>query len=212
MRMRKKPNLLPRLESCRQVCIEKPELMKGRWLEEFSGFDELRLELGCGKGRFTAETAMENPDVLFIAVERVPEAAVVAMERVSAAKLGNVRFLVMDVSNLTECFDNGELSQIYINFCDPWPKNRDAKRRLTSHIFLPVYKMLIGDGELHFKTDNVPLFDYSLKQFRLFGFSVSETTKNLHENGIVGVMTDYEDKFQKLGKPICRCVAKVGEG
>ena len=211
MRMRKKPNLLPRLESCRQLCIENPELMKGKWLERFSDFKEMRLELGCGKGRFTAETAMLNPDVLFVAVERVAEAAVVAMERVAAADLDNVRFLIMDVANLKECFDIGELSQIYINFCDPWPKNRDAKRRLTSHIFLPVYKMLIGAGEIHFKTDNLPLFDYSLKQFELFGFSLSDISRNLHENGICGVMTDYEDKFQKLGKPICRCVAKAGE-
>jgi tRNA (guanine-N7-)-methyltransferase len=166
------------------------------------------LELGCGKGRFTLETAQCRPEAIFIAIERVPDALVIAMERVMEKGLKNVFFLYSDAMLLPEFFEEKEVSRIYINFCDPWPTIRQSKRRLTSHRFLPIYKTILKTGgEVHFKTDNQPLYEYSLEQFSENGFELASNTRNLHENGIIGVMTDYEEKFHGQGLPICRCEA-----
>ena len=206
--MRKKPNLGPRMERCAEVLIDDPAALRGRWLEEFPGHGGLLLELGCGKGRFTVGTAESNPDMLLVAVERVADAMVVGMERACEAGIKNVRFIDGDVRKLAGMFDRGEVSRIYINFCDPWPRNRDAKRRLTSPDFLALYReVLRPGGEIHFKTDNVPLFNYSLRSFEKSGWELSEVTRDLHEHGPVGVMTDYEAKFYEQGVKINRCVA-----
>lgn len=208
MRMRKKPNLLPRMERCAGVQVTEPETNRGRWLEAFPGHDELYLEIGCGKGRFTCETAKSAPDKLLAAVERVPDALVVAMERVCAEKLDNVCFLDKDAKELEEFFAPGEIGRIYINFCDPWPKSRDAKHRLTAPGFLRRYARLLPvGGEIHFKTDNRPLFEWSVEQFQREGWELRELTRDLHADGQHGVMTDYEAKFHALGIPINRVVA-----
>lgn len=207
MRMRKKPNLIPRMERCGDCLIAQPEALRGHWREKLSPDCELRVELGCGKGRFTCETAAAEPEVLFVAVERVPDAMVIAMERVKAAGLSNVYFIDGDVSHLGEYFAPDEVSRIYINFCDPWPTNRHAKRRLTHPNFLELYREVLRDGgEIHFKTDNSGLFEWSLFQFPRADFSLLEVTRNLHEGEIRGIMTDYEEKFHGMGTPICRCV------
>ena len=212
MRMRKKPNLIPRMERCAAVLIRDPEERRGRWRELMPQAAQLRLELGCGKGRFTAETAAAEPDVLFIAVERVPDAMVIAMERVTAMGLQNVFFVDGDAALLPSYFEPGEVERIYINFCDPWPTNRHAKRRLTHENFLLLYrKVLREDGQIHFKTDNRDLFEWSLFQFPRAGYTLSEVTRDLHAGGVCGVMTDYEEKFHNLGTPINRCLATVGE-
>lgn len=212
MRMRKKPNLIPRMERCAEYLITDPEAWRGRWREKLSPNCALRLELGCGKGRFTCETAAAEPDVLFVAVERVPDAMVIAMERAKAAGLKNVFFIDADVARLTEFFAPGEVERIYLNFCDPWPTNRHAKRRLTHENFLRLYRQVLSDGgQIHFKTDNSGLFEWSLFQFPRAGYALSEVTRDLHENGICGVMTDYEEKFHNLGTPINRCVGTKGE-
>lgn len=212
MRMRKKPNLIPRMERCAATLIREPEERRGAWRELMPGCRELRLELGCGKGRFTAETAAQNPDILFIAVERVPDAMVIAMERVTALGLTNAFFVDADAAKLTDYFAPGEVDLIYINFCDPWPTNRHAKRRLTYVNFLKLYQRVLGEGgQIHFKTDNAPLFEWSLTQFPEAGFALSEVTRDLHGQGIQGVMTDYEERFHNLGTPINRCVATMGE-
>lgn len=210
MRMRKKPNLIPRMERCAGVQIKNPAEYKGKWRSIMPEASSLHLELGCGKGRFTAGTARSFPDTLFIAVEKVRDAMVVAMERVCGEEIPNVRFIDMDAMNLREIFENGEVSRIYINFCDPWPGNKHAKRRLTSPGFLAIYRdILAPGGEIHFKTDNNPLFEYSLESFKQNGFSLYEVTRNLHENGPVGIMTDYEEKFFNQGLNINRCVARL---
>jgi tRNA (guanine-N7-)-methyltransferase len=210
MRMRKKPNLLPRMEKCSGVHILEPEALCARWLSEYPDFKELFVELGCGKGRFTAGTAKMMPDKLLVAIERVPDAMIIAMERAIGEELLNVRFLSRDAVNLPMIFAPGEISRIYINFCDPWPAKRHAKRRLTSGGFLTTYKeVLRPGGDIHFKTDNLPLFEYSLEQFQDNGFELSEVTRNLHENGPVGIMTDYEEKFHQQGVCINRCVARL---
>ena len=121
MRMRKKPNLIPRMERCAEYLITDPEAWRGRWREKLSPNCALRLELGCGKGRFTCETAAAEPDVLFVAVERVPDAMVIAMERAKAVGLANVFFIDADVARLRDYFSPDEVERIYINFCDPWP-------------------------------------------------------------------------------------------
>ena len=208
MRMRKKPNLIPRLERAGAVLCAEPEEYRARWLEAFPGRGRLWLELGCGKGRFTVETAALHPDALLLAVEKVPDAMVVAMERAVERGLENVRFLDRDVALLPDYLAPGEAERIFINFCDPWPKSRCAKNRLTAPGFLRLYAdALPVGGELHFKTDNRPLFDWSLEQLREEGWALSELTYDLHENGPCGVMTDYEAKFHAEGVKINRVVA-----
>ena len=206
--MRKRANLGPRMERCAALLDENPETLRGRWREEYPGHERLYLELGCGKGRFTADTAAAMPDTLYIALEKVPDAMILAMERVKNRGLENVRFLDADAKLLKTMFDNGEVDRIYINFCDPWPKSRDAKLRLTSPVFLRLYgDLLPPGGEIHFKTDNTPLFDWSAAQMEQEGWALSEVTHDLHAQGTVGVLTDYEAKFCEQGMKINRLVA-----
>ena len=196
------------MERCADVLEKQPEALRGHWRDDTS-FTGLYLEIGCGKGRFTAETAAGNPQILYVAVERVPDAMVVAMERVCAAGLSNVRFIDADARRLDELFSPGEADRIYINFCDPWPSRRHAKRRLTSPDFLFLYEQVLRPGgEVHLKTDNRPLFEYSLECFENRGWLLSEVTDDLHADGPSGVMTDYEEKFYLQGIPINRCVAR----
>ncbi len=207
MRMRKRRNLSPRMEKCAGIMINAPEEFKAKWAESF-GFDRLHVELGCGKGRFTADTAVSMPDTLLVAVEKVPDAMIIAMERVCDRGIKNVRFMDMDAVRLREIFADGETERIYINFCDPWPKSRDAKFRLTAPAFLRLYAdVLPVGGQIWFKTDNTPLFNWSVEQLESEGWALSELTFDLHANGPVGVMTDYEAKFYSNGLKINRLVA-----
>ena len=208
MRMRKKPNLVPRMERCSRVLIKDPESHRGHWKELMPEAKAVHIELGCGKGRFTAETAAQMPDTLLIAVERVPDAMVIAMERVCAQELQNVFFIDGDAAKLPAYFAPGEVERIYINFCDPWPGSRHAKRRLTHPNFLNLYRQVLTEGgAIHFKTDNRDLFEWSLLQFPQASFSLEAVTRDLHANGICGVMTDYEEKSHNLGTPINRSEA-----
>ncbi len=173
MRMRKKKNLLPRMEACSSLLVADPRALRGRWRELLPGARELRVELGCGKGRFTAETAAAEPDV-------------------------------------PEFFAPGEVDRIYINFCDPWPRSNQKKRRLTHGNFLQLYRRVLPlGGEIHFKSDNDKLFEWSLEEIPRFGFRLSQVTRDLHAGGPVGVMTDYEAKFYQQGVTINRCVATM---
>ena len=208
MRMRKKPNLIPRMERCSAIQIKEPETLRGKWLESFPGHRELHLEIGCGKGRFTADTAEQNPDVFLAAIEKVLDAMVVGMERVTDRSLTNVRFLDRDARELLSFFAPSEVSRIYINFPDPWKKSGQKKRRLTYAGFLAIYANLLPvGGEIWFKSDNDPLFEWSLEQFQSEGWTLREVTRDLHANGPVGVMTDYEAKFYDQGVTINRLVA-----
>lgn len=212
MRMRKKTNLDQRMERQSARLVERPREHKGRWRELLPGCREVRLELGCGKGRFTVETAKAEPEVLFVAVERVADAMVMAMERADEAGLSNVLFIDADARGLGDWFDSGEVGRVYLNFSDPWPSSQQAKRRLTHPDFLRLYAgVLAPAGEIHFKTDNKDLFEWSLFQFPKAGYTLTQVTRDLHAHGVNGVMTDYEEKFYHEGKPICRCVAVRGE-
>ena len=210
MRMRKKKNLIPRMDRCGDFLIRDPYDRQGKWHELMPDAREIRLELGCGKGRFTAGTAAAEKDVLFIAVEMVPDAMVVAMERCVNAGLTNVYFVDANADQLPQFFAPEEIDRIYLNFSDPWPGNRHAKRRLTHGNFLRLYRQVLKmGGQIHFKTDNQPLFEFSVEEIPQYGFTLSEVTRNLHENGPVGVMTDYEAKFYEQGMPINRLVATM---
>ena len=216
MRMRRKTYLDERVEKCRHLLVSGPETFRGRWLGEFGtnefNFDELHVELGCGKGLFTVETAKNEPKVLLVALEKITNVLVLALERAEQEGVQNVRFVNRLADYIADYFDRGEVSRIYINFCDPWPANRHSKRRLTGYRFLEMYKhVLKPGGEIHFKTDNLPLFEFSLNEFTDCGYILSEITRNLHEHGPAGIMTDYESKFYAEGKPICRLVASYDQ-
>jgi len=202
MRMRKKPNLPARTEKCAHLLVAEPESLRGRWLDEFR-YNELCVEIGCGKGRFTVDMASSTPESFLVALEKSLSVMIIALERADKDGVQNIRFINTLADNLTEYFAPGEVSRIYLNFCDPWPANRHAKRRLTHRRFLELYKQVLRpDGELHFKTDNLPLFNISLREFTLCGFTIVDMTHDLHKGGPVGVMTDYEMKFHSQGLPI----------
>lgn len=206
MRMRKMKNLEPRMERCAGLRILEPAALKGNWRSLKPDAKALWVEVGCGKGKFTAETAQANPDVLLIAVERCREAMVVAMEKAQAMELKNVYYIDMDVAAIEDMFAPGEIDRLFINFPDPWPRKKNAKRRLTHRSFLDKYCRVVQEnGEIHFKTDNAPLFEFSVEEFAACGLEVKNLTRNLHEHGVVGVMTGYEEKFYALGTPINRC-------
>ena len=206
MRMRRMKNLEPRMEKCADYRICQPEKLQGNWRSLKPDATALWVEVGCGKGKFTAETAQANPDVLLIAVERCREAMVVAMEKARDMGLKNVFYIDMDVENIENIFAPEEIDRLFINFPDPWPRKKNAKRRLTHRGFLYKYCHVVRQGgEFHFKTDNAPLFAFSEEEFAACGLEVKNLTYNLHENGIVGIMTGYEEKFHSLGTPINRC-------
>jgi len=204
--MRRKPNLDSRIEKCAHLLVARPEALRGQWLREF-GRDELFIEIGCGKGRFTAEAAKASPGALFAAFEKTANVMVIALERAEREGLRNVRFVNAYAEGLAECFAPGEASRIYLNFCDPWPSNRHAKRRLTAPGFLEKYSQILRPGgEIRLKTDNLPFFEFSLREFQRCGFALSGEIRDLHKNGPVGAMTDYELKFYGQGLPIYQCI------
>ena len=206
MRMRKMKNLTPRMEKCAALRIAEPATLKGNWRSMKPDASALWVEVGCGKGKFTAETAQANPDVLLIAVERCREAMVVAMEKAKEMGLTNVFYIDMDVEHIEDIFAASEIDRLFINFPDPWPRKKNAKRRLTHRGFLDKYCHVVREGgEVHYKTDNAPLFEVSVEEFAACGLEVKNLTRNLHENGVVGIMTGYEEKFHALGTPINRC-------
>ena len=160
LRARKRKNTPERIEACGSYFIEAPEQYKDNWQQVFGNKNPIRLEIGCGKGDFVKGMAEKNPDVNFIAVEKATDIIVLALEKIKKSELENVRFINCDAINLTEIFPEHFFDTIYINFPDPWPKKRHAKRRLTSKTFLDIFKILLTkNGSIHFKTDNRPLFD-----------------------------------------------------
>ena len=210
MRMRRRNNLEPRMNACESVWIHEPEALRGNWRSLMPGCRELRVEVGCGKGKFTVETAAAEPDVLLIAIERVPDALVLAMESAIRMGLKNVFFVSLDATNIDAFFADDEIDLLYINFCDPWPRKKNAKRRLTYHTFLEKYKKVLKlGGQIHFKTDNAKLFDWSLPEMESCFLELHNVTHDLHANGPVGIMTGYEEKFYGLGTPINRVEAVV---
>ena len=188
------------MERCKEYLVTEPEKRKGVWRKPDRG---ILLEIGCGKGSFTCALSERERDAEILAIEKVPDAMILAMEKAKALKLTNVRFLDFDAAGLREIFAPGEVDRIYINFCDPWPKSRDAKFRLTAPSFLRTYAdILAEEGEVCFKTDNLPLFLWSKEQFENEGWELKEVTADLHAGGIRGILTDYEKRFLEQGVAI----------
>ncbi len=210
--MRKKPNLEARLERCSQVMPKDAENLRGSWRERF-GYDKICVEIGCGKGRFITETAKGFADTLFIGIEREQGALVMAAEKTVEQKIPNVLFLDMDAQNIGDVFSEGEINGIYLNFSDPWPKKKQAKRRLTHGDFLKLYDdILADDGFLFFKTDNEKLFEFSLNSMSEYGLRLRNITFDLAGSGIDNVMTEYEERFTELGQNIFRVEAYKSQG
>ena len=212
MRVRKKKSGDARFLAQKDITLEydreAPEMIHLN--EIFPEYSRFRIEIGCGKGSFIVEEAKRNPDVAFVAVEKVRDVIIFAMEKVTAAGLANVRFLCADAEKLDKLFAADTFERIYINFCDPWPKARHAKRRLTYRKFLEKFKPLLrDDGAVAFKTDNRSLFDFSLEEFPAAGFELRDVTFDLHasEWAEENIMTEYEKNFSEKGFKINRLVA-----
>ena len=186
----------------------------GAWAEAFGRIAPLYVEIGVGKGDFLTELAARNPNVNYVGIEAQQGVLYFAARKAAARQLSNVRLLVFDAAHLTELFAPAEVDRIYLNFSDPWPKKRHAKRRLTSELFLERYRAVLKEGgELHFKTDNMGLFDYSLVTMAAEGWQLSRVTHDLHALGETdNIMTEYERKFSARGAKIGRLVACPPEG
>ncbi len=212
MRVRRMKNLAPRRERVARYLIEPPESGALDFSRVFGNGNAVHMELGSGKGGFLCALSQQNPDVNFIGVERVPEVLVMAMEKAQAAGRENLRYMNCDVRALAEAVAPGSVGRIYLNFSDPWPKDRHAKRRLTAAPFLDLYaRILAPGGQLHMKTDNRNLFEYSLCELEKRGAVVTDVCYDLHASACPGnVMTEYERKFVERGQPIHRLVAAFG--
>lgn len=208
MRMRKKKNLDVRFASCASVLAENPTENKGKWREYFGNENPIYIEIGCGKGRFILETARRNPDINFIAIEKEEGALIMATEKAINMDLKNLKFLSFDAANLCEIFADDEINRVYLNFSDPWPPNNQRKRRLTHANFLEIYdKILAKYGQIHFKTDNQRLFEFSLEEICAYGLLLQNISLDLHKTDFDNVMTEYEERFSAEGYRICRLEA-----
>ena len=209
MRMRKKKHRDERLDNCSDLIIPDITKYSSDIKAVFADDKPLHMEIGCGKGAFILETARRNPDINFIAVEKNLNVLVLAAEKVKNAGLTNVRFVAGDVNIIRDFETSTKCDIIYINFCDPWPKNGYRKRRLTHEYHLVIWeKLLKENGEIHFKTDNRGLFEFSLNSFSDYDMKLKNITLDLHNSSFEGnVMTEYEKLFSEKGQPIYRCEA-----
>ena len=211
MRLRKKPWIDEAiLDFSDFVYIEGAKIgenEKGKWCDLFGRQAPIQVELGIGKGTFISQLALRHPEINFIGIEAQQDVLYYAAKKVKALNLTNVKLLVFDINNIEEIFGENEIDRFFVNFCDPWPKSRHAKRRLTHVDFLEKYrKLLKGNGQLFLKTDNRPLFDFSLEQFELAHLQVEALTFDLHNSGMTdNIMTEYERKFSGFGEKINRC-------
>ncbi len=192
------------------LVIHEPEKIKGKWSELFGNNFPIRIEVGMGKGRFICELARNNPDINYIGIEKYSSVLLRALQKMEEEPLPNLLFIRMDAENIAEIFDKEEVDRIYLNFSDPWPKDRHAKRRLPSREFLTRYdRFLKKDGVLEFKTDNKELFDFALEELDPAGWKTVRVTYDLHHDIEMmegNVMTEYEEKFSSKGNPIYKYI------
>ena len=191
--------------------IQNPTELKGHWHEFLHTDAPIHIEIGMGKGRFLMDLAAANPDIQYIGIERYTSVLLRAVQKMDELQLPNVRFLCIDAATIADIFALGEVDRIYLNFSDPWPKDRHAKRRLTSQQFLERYdQILTPDGRLEFKTDNQDLFTFSLEEIPEAGWHLDASTRDLHHDPVLNegnIMTEYEEKFSAKGTPIYKLVA-----
>ncbi|MEC5421884.1 tRNA (guanosine(46)-N7)-methyltransferase TrmB [Virgibacillus sp. C22-A2] len=210
MRQRYKPWADDFLEENSHLIIPDPSKHKNKWRRLFGNDNPIHIEVGTGKGQFLIGMAGQYPNVNFIGVEFVKSIIVTAAEKVILSEQKNILLLNEDAADLLEIFSENELTTIYLNFSDPWPKNRHEKRRLTYQSFLEKYQVILNpSGEVIFKTDNRGLFEYSLVSFSKYGMELNEINLDLHDHDDpTNVMTEYEEKFSAKGQPIYRCRAR----
>ena len=217
MRIRRKPWARPELEAC-EFCVKNPAELKGKWKHSFAKEQPLHVELGCGKGGFISQVSAANQDINYVAIDIKSEMAAYArrktvaeFEKAGIDKIENVKLLVHNVENISEVFDeNDEADRIYINFCNPWPRGKHKKRRLTFPKKLMVYKtFLTEEGEIWFKTDDDELFEESVEYFNETGYEITYITRELHESGFEeNTETEHEKMFSDMGIKIKFLIAK----
>lgn len=208
MRLRNVPGSLEEIAK-NEFVAQEPEKLKGNWKSYFGNNNPVHIEIGMGKGKFLCQLAQLNPNVNYLGIEKYSSVLIRGLEKRKELALNNLFFLRLDAEFINDVFEKGEVDRIYLNFSDPWPKDRHARRRLTSKEFLARYdKFLKPDGEIIFKTDNRPLFDFSLEEVENAGWILKNYTYDLHHSEYVegNVMTEYEEKFSGLGNPIHRMV------
>ena len=208
MRLRHIPGAEETIASSPYV-IQEPSIHKGTWHQVFENTNPIQIEVGMGKGRFLMELAASNPDINYIGIERYSSVLLRALEKRAQLELSNIYFMCIDAKDMADIFAPGEVDKIYLNFSDPWPKDRHAKRRLTSPAFLAVYSQILApEGVVEFKTDR-PLFDYSMEAIPAAGWEIKAHTFDLHHSPMAqgNVMTEYETKFSQMGNPICKLIA-----
>lgn len=190
--------------------IQNATEQKGKIKSFFEKDQPLQIEIGMGKGRFIMALAEKNPDINFIGIEKYSSVLLRAIQKMEQNELPNLKFIRMDAEDITEVFEKGEVDKIYLNFSDPWPKDRHAKRRLPSKEFLQRYdEILKKDGFIEFKTDNRDLFDFAVEQLEPAGWKARVITYDLHSDPILNegnIMTEYEEKFSSIGNPICKYI------
>ncbi|CEI84623.1 tRNA (guanine-N(7)-)-methyltransferase [Oceanobacillus oncorhynchi subsp. incaldanensis] len=210
MRQRYKPWADDYLKEKNYIVLEKPSLHKGEWKKVFGNNNPIHVEIGSGKGQFITGMAKQHPDINFIGIEVAKSIIVSTVQKVDEETLDNVRLLNEDANDLLAIFEENEIGQIYLNFSDPWPKNRHEKRRLTFRSFLEQYQHILPDsGQIVLKTDNRGLFEYSLVSFSDYGMKLKEVNLDLHAiEDEANVKTEYEEKFASMGHVIYRCTAQ----
>lgn len=210
MRLRNKPWAKPLIQENPQYVVTDPAALRGNWQSRFEKEQPLYIEIGMGKGRFIVEMAKKYPERNFIGLEMQTVATGIALKKQIEAKLPNLQLVCANGSGLTEFFEPNEVSGIYLNFSDPWPKKKHEKRRLTSKAFLAVDEQILRpNGEIHFKTDNQGLFEYSLASFSQYGMIIKQVWLDLHNSSFENnIMTEYEEKFSSRGQRIYRVEAQ----
>ena len=190
--------------------VQEPRERKGRWKELFQNDNPVRIEIGMGKGKFLYTLAAANPDINYIGIEKYSSVLLRAVQKMEEAELPNLKFIRMEAEELTEVFDRGEVERIYLNFSDPWPKDRHPGRRLPSARFLERYDAVLApEGRLEFKTDNRQLFDFAVEELEKAGWKTEAVTYDLHHDDALragNIMTEYEERFSAMGNPICKYI------
>lgn len=193
--------------------VHEPAGQKGKWSGVFGNTRPIHIEIGMGKGRFMMELAAANPEMNYIGIEKYSTVLLRAIQKMEQDELPNLRFIRMDAEDICEVFGKGEVGRIYLNFSDPWPKDRHAKRRLTSRQFLARYREILAPGgRIEFKTDNAGLFDFALGELEPAGWRLEAVTRDLHHDEKLcagNIMTEYEEKFSSMGNPIYKYIVTV---
>lgn len=213
MRLRKVANAEQIIENHPDIVVLDSQNHKGKWKDVFPKSQPIHIEVGMGKGQFIYNMALQNPHINYIGIEVVPSVIIRAIEKMEENPLPNAKLLCVNADTLFDIFEDGEIDRIYLNFSDPWPKNRHEKRRLTYKDFLDVFKkVLVKNGEIHFKTDNQGLFEYSIVSMSQYGMKLNYVSLDLHNSEFSGnVMTEYEERFSQLKQRIYRLEAQFND-